>query len=332
MPEQLSQSMRQSSPKSSAPTSHGTAPNAPRREAAGMDGQVRAALARAVEQRVVPALVAAVLHPERATRRAGSGAPRVVTAEEVEQAVAHASGDDPSALAVQVARLRAGGAGLDAIYDGLLTPAARRLGVLWETDGRNFAEVTLGLIRLQNVQRALSPAFRGLAAPGSLTPGSLTPGSLTPGSLTPGPLTPEGAPRTGPAPSVLLMPVPGEHHVFGLSMVADHFAREGWDASVHTPASTRAAVRLVRAARPDVLGLSLACDERVDDAARLVGALRRAAPRMVVLAGGPSVLAEPALPQRIGADAGAASGVEAVTLARALLYTMNAAVDAGAHG
>lgn len=304
MPEQFSLA--------SPATSHPTGSSAPRRAATksaqGLNPQIRALLVRAVEQRVVPALINAVWRP-RATETAGARACRLITPEDAGQAVLHAMDDDPATLDKQIAKLRERGVSLDSIYTDLLTPAARRLGELWETDGRNFAEVTIGLIRLQNVQRALSPAFR--QPPKS------------------DPLAPDAPPRTNPAPSILLMPAPGSQHVFGLSMVADHFAREGWNADVRMPATAREAVRLVRATRPKVVGLSLAFQQQVDAAPALVRSLRRAAPGLLVVAGGPSVIADPELPARIGADAGAADGEQAVILTRALLY---AAPNAAPHG
>ena len=44
-----------------------------------------------------------------------------------------------------------------AVYLDLLTPAARQLGAMWDEDRCDFTQVTVGLMRLQQVMRADQP-------------------------------------------------------------------------------------------------------------------------------------------------------------------------------
>ena len=105
------------------------------------------------------------------------------------------AGDD-NGTQQQLAALRARGVGIESLYMHLLAPAARHLGELWEDDRCHFADVTVGLGRLQQIMRGLSAVF-GVEV------------STTAGGR-----------------RVLLMPAPGEQHTFGLSMVAEFFARQ----------------------------------------------------------------------------------------------------------
>lgn len=228
--------------------------------------------------------------PPAPARKPG-GRPAPITRRSVARLVQLTLAPDGLAVAAMVAALHESGATPEAIYTELLTPAARRLGEMWEHDECSFADVTMGVLRLQNAQRAMAPAFRGTTRVG------------------------KGAPR------VLLMPVPGEQHTFGLTIVADFFTRAGWDTWTGVVATEKRAMQMVRSERVDMVGLSFACDERIDTAARLIAAFRRRAanPRMLVMVGGPSFIADPGLAARVGADATAMDGHQAILRANELL-------------
>ena len=59
-----------------------------------------------------------------------------------------------------VEALRAQGVSLESLYLDLLAGAARRLGEWWASDLCDFADVTVGVGRLQQILRELSPEFR----------------------------------------------------------------------------------------------------------------------------------------------------------------------------
>jgi hypothetical protein len=58
-----------------------------------------------------------------------------------------------------IRRSREHGASAETVLLGLLAPAARRLGRMWEEDQCDFTVVTMGLWRLQRAMHELSPSF-----------------------------------------------------------------------------------------------------------------------------------------------------------------------------
>ena len=252
----------------------------------GQDG--RAILERAVKRDVIPRLAALPW----ITRSAPPTLVPAISAGSIKLLVGLCLDADPQGVARFVADLHRSGAGAHAIYENLLTPAARRLGEMWEDDTCTFADVTIGVLRLQNAQRAIATR----------------------------PLT-EAAPGLG-APRALLMPVPGEQHTFGLSIVLDYFARAGWDARMGPAGSPDDALAMVREGRTELVGLSFACDDRVGDAKALISAIRAASAnkRLIIMVGGPPFTRDPDLAAQLGADATATDGQQAVVRATELLH------------
>ena len=186
--------------------------------------------------------------------------------------------------------LRSEGLGIEAVVLQLLAPAARRLGDLWLADRLSFIDVTAGLSRLQGIMRALGPDFDG-DSPGLIH-----------------------------GKKILLAPVSGEQHIFGLSVVAAFFRRAGWDVTFEPRIVFEDLLCLVRAHRYTAIGLSVAGDKFLDTMPKNVEALRRAslAENVTLLAGGPAFLTDPDLNRRIGVDAVARDATEAVQMAEAL--------------
>ncbi len=186
--------------------------------------------------------------------------------------------------------LRSEGLGIEAVVLQLLAPAARRLGDLWLADRLSFIDVTAGLSRLQGIMRALGPDFDG-DSPGLIH-----------------------------GKKILLAPVSGEQHIFGLSVVAAFFRRAGWDVTFEPRILFEDLLCLVRAHRYTAIGLSVAGDKFLDMMPKHVEALRRAslAENVTLLAGGPAFLTDPDLNRRIGVDAVARDATEAVQMAEAL--------------
>ena len=179
------------------------------------------------------------------------------------------------------------GAVLESVFLDLLSPAARHLGDLWLADRLSFFDVTAGLGRLQAVVRALGPNFEGFGGGG------------------------------GPGRRILLSPVAGEQHVFGLSIVAAFFRRAGWTVAFEPVGVADDLIARVRTGGFDAVGLSAAGDGAASLLPAQIEAIRRAAgPRgIAVLAGGPAFLADPDLCRQVGADAVARDATEAVRIA-----------------
>ena len=252
-------------------------------------------LARAIEREIIPRLLLSHRSGDafRAEARPATGDEHstsqhtVRDVEELVRIVLHQ--DFPSALA-HVESLIGHGASVADILLDLLAPAARLLGEYWKNDDCDFMQVTLGLSHLQQILRRLRPEASQPAAP-----------------------TPEDR-------RILLLPTPGEQHTFGICIVEEFLRRDGWDVWGGCALSRKKVVEIVRHQRFDILGLSLACEHFADEAAATIRSVRKAScnPYIAVMVGGPILIEYPDFRQRIGADASAADGREAVLCARTI--------------
>lgn len=198
--------------------------------------------------------------------------------------------DTPAAIAY-IERVRSRGTSLESLFLELLSPAARYLGELWKADLCSFANVTIGLSRLQQVLRAFSPAFENELD------------------------------EWQHGKRALLVPARGEQHTFGLFMLEEFFRRSGWDVWGGSTTSTDDIVSIVRSERIDVVGFSLSCEGSLDDLAIDIRAVRKASRNQSVgiMVGGPAFIGHPERVGRVGADATANDGRQAVVLAQQFL-------------
>jgi len=181
--------------------------------------------------------------------------------------------------------------GTEAIYLDLLTPVARRLGEMWDEDLCDLVQVTVGLMRLQQMMTTLSVPF------------------------------PQDAGRAQWIPRVLLVPAPGDQHSFGMSMVASFFQRAGWNGWSGVPASTDDLLSRVRNEWFAVVGFSVSNEKRLDALAAAIRAIRRVSRNREVgiMVGGPVFIEHPELASMVGAHASAVDGRQAVVQAQHLL-------------
>lgn len=183
------------------------------------------------------------------------------------------------------------GATIEQLFQDLLAPTARRLGELWEEDINDFMDVTRGVAHLQQIVHQFSSAFR---------------------SESRNPLANRRA---------LLMPLPGDNHSFGISLVGEHFRREGWRVWGGPPKTLDDILELVDGQWFDVVGLSAS---KVADPTRLAADIldiRRASlnAKVAVLIGGRVFRETPELAMQVGADATADDGRKAVVQAMKLI-------------
>jgi MerR family transcriptional regulator, light-induced transcriptional regulator len=251
-----------------------------------------ARLVKTIESEIVPRLVLSERVAVKVTpaRTQASKLPEVFDVQElVRLLLAH----DVSVAAAYVETVLERGASLDGICLNLLAPAARELGLLWEEDECDFMQVTVGLCRLHQILRNVSPQF-GVE-------------SIS-----------VAAERR-----ILLAAVPGEQHTFGITVVSQFLLRAGWDVWHEFPSRDTEILEIVRHNWFTVVGLSVGSDTRLESAAALVRAIRDCSRNrnVGVLVGGPVLLGRPELAQAIGADATAndaqqtAQWVERVCLA-----------------
>lgn len=189
--------------------------------------------------------------------------------------------------------LQADGVALDRVYLDLLAPAALKLGEMWETDECDFTAVTLGLWRLQRLLHEFSPQFQQEAV----------------------------APVEGRR--ILLVPMPGSQHTFGLFMVAEFFRRAGWDVVDGPVANPADLVSAVTRNWFEIVGLSLSCDQRLDALAALIRDIRRSSRNRAIgiIVGGPVFVDHPEAVVRVDADVSANDAQQALLAAQDLLFT-----------
>jgi MerR family transcriptional regulator, light-induced transcriptional regulator len=192
-----------------------------------------------------------------------------------------ASGEDHSLDYVE--RIRRQGTSVERLYLGLISSVARHLGDLWLEDVCSFTDVTLGLWRLQQLARTLSPIFQ------------------------------QDASARLPRYQALLVPLPGEQHTFGLYLVAEFFRRAGWGVYSMPLKAVDDLIAIVRAEWYAVVGLSLSCENRLEDLAREIRTIRRASCNhgICVMVGGAIFMEHPEFVSQVGADLMAVDGRQA---------------------
>jgi methanogenic corrinoid protein MtbC1 len=244
-------------------------------------------LVRTIEDEILPRLKDAL------DSVSGGGSPTLLpTIEQVTELARLAIARDEAACQVYVDGLLEQGMTLETVYKNLLVPAARRLGEFWLEDYCDFSDVTVGVIRLQRIQRSLSSEFRRVGSSRAATAVSKLAGRRA-----------------------LIVPMPCEHHTFGATLIQDFFARAGWDVSGWPMASDTELVNTVRHETFDMVGITVSCDNRLQDLSALITLVRRASRNksMVVAVGGPPFLADPVRAAAVGADATGSTGPEAVS-------------------
>jgi methanogenic corrinoid protein MtbC1 len=243
-----------------------------------------AVLARTLETRIIPRLTLA----HRAKAPTASGA--APTPEEIAELTAIVMQADFQLALALVARVRARDVPQASVLLDLLAPVARRLGEMWTADECDFTTVTIGVCCLQQVvmEQRDSAALR---------------------------VAPQAERR------VLLAPLPGEQHGFGLLLVGEFFRRQGWEVCAAAGASARELAAMVRRQSFGIVGLSLADEDRTGDLATLIQDIRRSSRnrRLGVLVGGQCFTERPETAALVGADATASDGQQAVLTAETLL-------------
>jgi MerR family transcriptional regulator, light-induced transcriptional regulator len=233
-------------------------------------------LSKTIEAEIIPRLVMAhgpQPHPP--------SAPEAVTGEiDIAGFAELILGKDSSRAADVIQLYRDRGIALERVYLDLLVPTARHLRHLWMNDEWGFAEITLGLWRLQQLLRDFSPAFRADAMARSA------------------------------GLRALLTPSPGEQHdighmMFGLVLAGEFFRRDGWDTWIEPDAANVAFVETIRTQWFDVVEFFASGDKKLDDLASTIRLVRRHSsnPNIGVMVCGPAFTERPELVLLVGGDA-----------------------------
>lgn len=184
------------------------------------------------------------------------------------------------------------GMSTETIYLELLAPVARHFGVLWETERSDFVEVTIGLQRLQDLAHQLSEANESATSSTS---------------------------KSGRR--ALFVALPGEQHVFGAQLVGEFLRRAGWDVWDAPGANEADILSLVRGEWFSLVGFSISTPAQLDSLAALVRKVRKSSVNrdVRVMAGGLPFAGHPERVAKVGADATALDGKDAVKQAEHLL-------------
>jgi hypothetical protein len=259
--------------------------NSPRRETE----KKKAAFERAVEFEIVPRLVLA--HQNHA-----KAAPVAHTyPADIEEFAELILGRSEDAAAARVQSLHQSGVPLEKIYLNLLAPTARYLKYQWLDDRRDFAEVTLGLWRLQQLLREFSTSFKGNSEKASGLRALLTPG-------------------------------PGEPHdlgylMFGLVLLGEFFRRDGWDAWIEPAPDAQALSNVIHNEWFDVVEFIVSGEKRLDELAASIKMIRKASLNrsLGVLVCGQAFIEHPELVLLVGGDMPAADPRNAADEAQKLV-------------
>ena len=255
-----------------------------------------ARLVHTLHQDVIPQLVRAHPRPADASppvqRPEAAPAGPTPTAEiDVDAFAALVLARDDIGIRRHLAALRGAGVHFDQLLLHLLAPTARHLGDLWTDDRVHFVDVTIALGRLQQIMRGLSSAFGTEVDP----------------------------PASGRR--ALLMPAPGEQHTFGLSMVAEFFARAGWEVAGVTGPDPGDLQQKVSHEWFDLIGISAGTEARLEAIQQCIAAVRRHSHNraVAVMVGGPLFALRPDLVAQVEADGWAQDAQQAPALAERLL-------------
>lgn len=148
------------------------------------------------------------------------------------------------------------GLDLDDIFLHVMAPTIRQIGVLWEEDRLSFVDVTTKSAHLQQMMRRMASELA---------------------------VTSQRSTRR-----LLLAPVPGEQHTFGLFVLAEMFLRAGWATLVEPAATWEELHNDLATQQFDAIGLSVGSERMLEGMAGSVASLRAAAlsPDLRVFLGG----------------------------------------------
>lgn len=244
-----------------------------------------ALLADVITRSVVPALLA---NNQLRGQKSGLGSLHPSDTD-VRQLSALILGPDNSDAIEFIYSLRDRGVSLDDLHIGLLEPTARYLGELWDVDQVDFIAVTLGVNRLQRIVHHFAELDQ---------------------------VYPYDEKRRA-----LIMAAPGEDHNFGSQIVQKFMTAAGWSVFTLNVADDEKVIDLVSREWFAVVGFSIGRSTHLDPLCHLIGSIRKSSsnPHIGIMVGGPSVVEQPDLVQRLGADGTAANAVSAVVLAKKLL-------------
>ncbi len=177
------------------------------------------------------------------------------------------------ALKPELKRARISAATLADVY---IPEVARRLGVGWDEDCISFAEVTMGVARLQAILREVGAAWSA----------------------------DEGA--AGSTSTMLMVLPSGEQHTLGALVAASWLRRHGVSVCLRIAPAMQDLAQLLVTRKFDGAMISIACDDKIETCAKLVATMKDASGGTLKIAVGGAIA-------EWGADALKTTGADIVT-------------------
>jgi methanogenic corrinoid protein MtbC1 len=245
------------------------------------------ALAQLIEGEIIPRLLMA--HRDAPASEVISMNTGVIDPAELDRFSRQVMVADLGTLLDHIELLIRRGVGVETIYFDLLSPAAKRLGEMWEADDCTFTDVTIGLCRLQ--QLVYEFADRVHVESGG-----------------------------GDGRTALFALTPGDHHSFGLVLVVEYFRRAGWRTVCMPDATAQDLIDTVRSERFDLVGFSMANERWLDILPPVIADVRAASVNtdLKVIVGGRAFENDPSRVAQVGADHTAGDAREAVRIVDAI--------------
>ncbi len=180
---------------------------------------------------------------------------------------------------------------IESIYLDLIPRTARKLGELWEQDVVSFADVTIGLWRLQHVLYELTKDFQ-------------LKNSMPIENL-----------------NALLIPAPKSQHTLGLFIVAEFFRKAGWRVWGEPNLSLEQINNLIFSQWFDVIGISIGYSDQLVGLNELIASLRSRSMNAHVsfMVGGPLYNSDPELFDEIDAEIKSGDANEAIRIAEIIV-------------
>lgn len=246
------------------------------------------ALAQLIEAEIIPRLLAAHqgwVRSEVIPMNTG-----VITPAELERFARQAFVEDLRQLMEHVELFMRRGVGVETIYFDLLSPAAKLLGEMWEEDLCTFADVTVGLCRLQQIIYEFADRVH----------------------------VENGG---GDGRTALFALTPGDQHSLGLIMVVEFFRQAGWRTICMPDATAEDLIHMVETEQFDLIGFSMANEKWLEPLPRLIDNLRKASrnQQVRVMVGGRVFSDDPSRVALVGADETASDARQAVLTAARLV-------------
>lgn len=222
--------------------------------------QCDASFTKIIEDEILPRLVGA--HSTAVADPLGGEGRGAAMPFDIKAVVAFARaciGEDPLAAQSLIDQSIEEGAHSTDLFLGLITPAARHLGELWEQDYCDFASVTIGLARLHEIAHRLGYVYQG------------------------------GPQASGPQRRLLLTTMPGSQHLLGLIVVADFFRRADWEVVIEIGTSEETILETIQHEWFELIGLSVSTERECKTLNSLLLKVREMSrnPTIRVILGGP---------------------------------------------